>query len=359
MALDTQRLPDVQRTVRWAAMPDPVVAFDESGNTGPHLLDDAQPIFALASVLLDDGVTAELLAPLAHRDGEAKFSVLRHDPEGQALLLALLRSPQLTPRTARVSVFHKPYMVVAKMVDLLMEPGFFARGMDEEFRREGHALHWPTTLYELGPEQLGATWHELVVAFVDSVRTPSTQRTARVRDAIDEALATAPDARLQFPLEIFAEQATGALANKQPVDPLDPALPALVEHIDFWGQMIGQFHVRHDQADSLKRYRRHLRALSDRSIEPYDFVANDRVVHFPLQAVSIEFVDSKAVRQVQVADLLAGACSFQQAAFERFSSDANFARAVAETGIRRLFDHFVAPPEFVRRSMQGVEDIEP
>ncbi len=334
---------------------EPVVAFDESGNTGPDLLNEVQPIFALASVRMDAELARRLIAPMAE-DGEAKFSQLRKDPEGQERLLAFLTSEELTPARARVSIFHKPYMVVAKMVDFLMEPGFFKRGRGEEFRTEGHALRWPTTLYELGPTQLGDVWEQLRQAFVRAVREPAPASTAEVQQLIGEALQCAPDVRLEVPLKVFADEAPEILGDAHEVDPLDPALPGLVEHIDFWGQEIGPFHVRHDAADALKRYRHFIERLCDPSVEPFEFRANDRVAKFPLQARSIEFVDSRDVPQIQVADLLAGACSFQQGAFQRPSRDAAFAHAVAETGVRRLFAEFVAPPGFVRRSMSGLFD---
>lgn len=335
-------------------METPIVAFDESGNTGPDLLNARQPIFSLASVRMDEELARELLAPVVRGGGEAKFAELRQEPDGQEKLIEFLRSDVLTPETARVSVFHKPYTTVAKMVDLLMEPGFYKRGMGGEFRTDGHAFKWPVALYELAPEQLGDVWEGLTTAFVRAVRKPSPAHTGEVERLVAEALARHPDARIEFPLRVFEEQAPHELGQQPDVDPLDPALPALIEHMGFWGEVIGPFHIRHDEADALERYREHIERLCDPAMEPFEFRANDRIVKYPLQACSIEFVKSDDVPQVQVADLLAGACSFQQGSFERPSADAQFAHAVAETGVRRLFAEFVAPPEFVSRSMRGV-----
>ena len=337
----------------------PTVAFDESGNTGPDLLNEVQPVFSLASVCMDEDTARSLLSTVGADAAEAKFSELSQDESGQNKLLELLRSDALTPDTARVSVFHKPYTTVAKMVDILMEPGFYKRGWAEEFARDGSTLKWPTTLYELGPTQLGEhLWNALLAAFVAAVRKPSSERTAEVERLIGEARQHAPDARLQFPLQVFAEEVTEALGGKADVDPLDPAVPGLVEQMDYWGQAIGPFDVRHDQAESLERYREYFERLCDPAMEPFEIEGPDRTARFPLQAQTIDFVDSKAGPQVQVADLLAGACSFQQGAFERTSRDAQFAEAVAKTGIRRVFSQFVAPPEFLRRSMAGVPDSE-
>jgi hypothetical protein len=107
----------------------PAVFLDESGNTGPALLDEAQPVFALASVCLSEATALDLLEPLRDGVGELKFSEIRADSSRTSALLDLLSSPQLTEQNARVSIYHKPYMVVAKLVDMLMEPGFYRRGL--------------------------------------------------------------------------------------------------------------------------------------------------------------------------------------------------------------------------------------
>src|SRR5687767_10997025 len=97
------------------------VAVDESGNTGAALLDDRQWVFALGSTALDEAESVELLrrAGWAH-ERELKFSSLRKSAEGRRVIFELLKS--LSASTAKVAVVNKPFMVVAKMVDELIEP---------------------------------------------------------------------------------------------------------------------------------------------------------------------------------------------------------------------------------------------
>jgi hypothetical protein len=345
----------------------PAIYFDESGNTGPALLDERQPIFALASVNLSDETASSLLEPLGDGQDEIKFSVLRNDGARSAKLMEMLGSPVLTPEVARVSVFHKPYTTVAKLCDLLMEPGFYRRGLGDEWRTDGSTLKWPTTLYENATEQIGTTWPALLAAFVDAVRRPAPQKTADVRRLIDEGLKKAPDARVEFPLLVMREEVGEELGRfyddrgkplRHLVDPLDPGVSGLVEHLLSWGEKLGPFHARHDASTSMERAAPYIRKLCDPSMEPYEVTGPDGSVgRFPLKARDIEFVDSTNSAQVQVADLLAGACAYQQAAFEKTTTDFEFARAVATSGVRRLFVQFVAPPDFVRRSMDGVADL--
>jgi hypothetical protein len=64
-------------------MANPLVAFDESGHTGEDLLNDRQPIFALASVHLSDAQTDEALKLLYNRPGqEVKFKNLKKSEAG-------------------------------------------------------------------------------------------------------------------------------------------------------------------------------------------------------------------------------------------------------------------------------------
>lgn len=343
----------------------PIVSFDESGNTGPDLLHVTQPIFALASVCLKEEEAGAVLAPLLTKArGEAKFSALRRDYDLRDRLLQVLALAAQTRETVRVSLFHKPYIAVAKMVDLLMEPGFQRRGLSAQWQRDDSALRWPTTLYELAPTQLGQSWGGLMAAFVLAVRRPSPDRTTDFVDQLEACLNLGPDDRVGFPLEVMREEAEGVLGSfynekgrprKHSVDPLDPAVPALIEHLDHWGQLVGTFDAHHDKSESLEKVLPYIERLCDPSLDPFDVEGLDRTARFPLKARRVLMVDSRASAGVQLADLLAGACAFQQGAFERESPDGEFAAAVADTGIRAVFQHFVAPPSFVRRSMEGVE----
>ena len=336
--------------------------LDESGNTGAALLDEVQPIFALASVSVSEELALSLIDPLRDGTGEVKFSDVRIDPERRAALLNMLASPALTPEVARVSVYHKPYMTIAKLCDLLMEPGFYRRGLGDQWRTDGSTLKWPNTLYELAPAQLGTTWNSLATAFVAALRSPSPQKTEEVRRLIDEGLQKQPDTRVEFPLLVMREEVERELGQlydergrpiRAAVDPLDPGVPALVEHLWAWGEILGSFHAWHDASSSMEKAAPHIRALCDPTMKPVEVTGYEEgPMTYPLKALSIDFLDSDVSPQVQVADVLAGACAYQQGAFQRTTTDFDFARAVAESGIRRLFVRFVAPPEFVRRSME-------
>ena len=107
------------------------VFFDESGNTGQNLIDEAAPIFVLASCSFEVDEEREVLLHFQNFKGpELKFSRLRKTAAGQNAVLAFPASAQVTSNTAAVFVIHKPFMVVTKYCDLVLEPSFREAGID-------------------------------------------------------------------------------------------------------------------------------------------------------------------------------------------------------------------------------------
>ena len=107
------------------------IFFDESGNSGQNLHDEADPAFVLASCAFTDDEEAELLSRLDTFKGpELKFSKLRKNPSGQRAVLHFLASQNIRSETACAYVVHKPFMVVTKYCDLVLEPSFREAGLN-------------------------------------------------------------------------------------------------------------------------------------------------------------------------------------------------------------------------------------
>src|SRR3954466_13162037 len=100
----------------FSAGPRPLVAFDESGNTGQNLTDASQPVFVLASLCLSDA-DARSLTSIATVPGakEAKFARLRSSGPGQRRLTAFLNSVLLPPSSVKITAYHKSFMITTKI----------------------------------------------------------------------------------------------------------------------------------------------------------------------------------------------------------------------------------------------------
>ena len=148
----------------------PVVAFDETGNAGQALLDPAQPVFVLASVYLDDPAATQALALIKPPNArEAKFSSLRTSGPGRRRVLSLLCEPWIDSTRIKAVVYHKPFMVTTKIVDMLLEPLALQRGVD--LYADGGDLATANLLHMTGPVFCGAdAYAEMLRRFVDMVR---------------------------------------------------------------------------------------------------------------------------------------------------------------------------------------------
>ena len=103
-------------------MSKPIIAFDESGNTGQDLLSIAQPIFVLASVNFDEDEAKSLCDSLkGNQAEEVHFTKLKKSRSGRSNVLKFLDKNIISTEKIIISVYHKKYMVVTKVVDLLIE----------------------------------------------------------------------------------------------------------------------------------------------------------------------------------------------------------------------------------------------
>jgi hypothetical protein len=150
-----------------------IVAFDESGNSGPHLLDPDQPVYGLASVCLDhesaDFLVNRRKGPQA---SELHYSRMRGRISGRAGILEILESDLLVQTPPSVAVAHKAYMIVGKLVDEMIEPAFAGRGKnvyDGDFH-----VGLTNSFYSDGSSVCGAErWESLLTSFVEAVRRPT------------------------------------------------------------------------------------------------------------------------------------------------------------------------------------------
>jgi len=98
--------------------------LDESGHTGKHLFDEAQPLLVYAGVWLDaeaeDALTKEFAAQRARHgmpDGELKGNKLMSSVRGRRFLGDCLRPCSSARSPVSVVLFNKPFMAAAVVVE--------------------------------------------------------------------------------------------------------------------------------------------------------------------------------------------------------------------------------------------------
>lgn len=307
----------------------PIVAFDESGNSGGNLLDTEQPVFVLASVCLPEDVTRSILGS---SDRESKFASLKRSARGRQTVIDILNSPALTSEKYVISGFHKRFMALTKMVDLLVEPLAHRDGVDlyERGANIGLANMW----YYCLPVFLGTVVFDMLIErFVNMVRFPSARTVQKFYQLLETAYrkhrreSYASDIGMLLATRVIAE----AKVSEWAADDLDPAIPAFVEHGSVWtGRLDGPFAIVHDVSKPIANEQIVLEAMMSET-EPRQQIGYDRrKMHFPIAARVIEFRDSTKCVQIQLADVLASSSAYCLKAAVRQERD-EFFHALMQT----------------------------
>lgn len=335
------------------------IYLDEAGNTGANLLDPEQPFFVLAS---NDFATGEANALLDHvRTGqgdEAKFSVLRRRPEGIARIIRLLSDPRLNSARISIDVYHKRYMVVTKMVDLIAETLIHKIGGD--LYERGGNIAMSNLLYYCMPvfcgETLTATFLQ---SFIDLIRHGPTAHATCFFEAGRKLVDASSNEKFKEDLFFFTEP---ALFNKWYLDfdwkALDPAIPALFHQILVWGERKSdRFSVVHDRSKPVLATQETFELMMAGTREESQTMGTDRrKIKFPLRASSLSQGESKQYPQIQVADLCAGSLNHFFRMHIVGKKDA-LSEAVEAFGCLNWGSDFLIPQPYVTPEQLGTEEV--
>jgi hypothetical protein len=324
----------------------------------------------LASCSFDPSQEQEAFAHLQVFKGpELKFSRLRKSPADQRAVLAFLNSSCITSATAAAIVFHKPYMVVTKYCDLVIEPSMREGGVD--FYARGANIAATNLLATTMPVFLNPkSWSDFLALFVRVVRerTPALfEEWRRSAELIHSHLQhTEPTLASSFaPLLLMhdADQLFRTLSH----DELDPLVPAYCSMAGYWGKSIaGLYELIADESKVLARQRDRLLALSDPNLKSVTIGYDRRKMDLPLQVADITAVDSTSHRQVQFADILAGAIAsaakarakgpLQAGTFPRQVFEACFAKRIIIDAVWP--NHEVDPKDLGTDIKPGPDDVD-
>lgn len=344
-----------------------IIYCDEAGNSGENLLDKEQPFFVLASNDFSQSEAASLLEHVnSQQGGEPKFKTLKKTPDGIKRLTCLFADPRLNNCRVVVDVYHKRYMVVTKMVDLIAETIFHQSG--EDLYQRGANIAMSNMLYYCMPTFCGEdNTDRFLQSFVDLMRN-RTEASARVffdigRDMVNASV----NEKFKESLWLFTEpklfndwfEGINSLA-------LDPAIPALFQHINAWGlRKQNRFRIIHDRSKPVlasQQVFESMMALDDESSSTIGY--DRRQFKFPLRAESLEQGDSHVHPQLQLADICAGAFNHLFKCKETNKFD-NLATIIHDlncveweiNGIMPSFD--ITPEELGTDSADGVNPIDP
>jgi uncharacterized protein DUF3800 len=108
------------------------VFFDESGYTGEDLINKDQPVFVLASTILDDSEAKVIVQDIFKgvQAQELKHSSLKKTFSGQRRLIEFLKVLKQFADKVGTNISHKEYELVCMLVEWWVEPYCHQDGID-------------------------------------------------------------------------------------------------------------------------------------------------------------------------------------------------------------------------------------
>jgi hypothetical protein len=331
------------------------VAFDESGHSGENLLDRQQPIYALAGVCLDEGVANDFVAELLkdRQATELKFTSLRKGSSGRRLVLDALKSEHLVLENRRLSVSEKGWFLAGKVIDLLVEPIIPSSAVFYENGMHQLSADW---LYFQAAEEVGVErWQEFLKVFVAAARGQGDDKQivmAELAERLQEiqGFEGTTTARVLAPVPASVDYLAKHLSGPGAKDQLEPALTALVGHLEAWSERLGEpFRVVHDDSKVIEIWVEEIMRWSDPRIEPVSIESDVATFRLPLLATNIEFATSETTPAIQLADILAGAVAWWLKDLTAGSENDPFATEIKATGLRA--DWVVGSLDFQREAL--------
>ncbi len=113
----------------------------------------------------------------------------------------------------------------------------------------------------------------------------------------------------------------------------------------------------HDVSKPLEKKKEVLSYLMSKDEAEIEVGYDHRKYKLPFKASGIQFTDSKQIRQLQIADVLAGAVSYWCRGFISKDLDIEFVQALGQSGIRDLVITCIWPSDDVTPAKMGTEGI--
>lgn len=334
------------------------VFFDEAGNTGPALLDKNQLAFVLASNNLTEQEALSLLAEVSSpQTQEVKFSKLKRTDAGIRKIESFFREALKNNERYKTTVFHKRFMVVTKIVDILVEN--VAYEMNFDLYRDGYNIALSNMTYAVAPVFCGEDrFDRFLSTFVEMIRNPISETIEPFYEAAAELINASSDPRFGDSLMpvLISRKILGDILGGNNSSSLDPAIPSLFNHCTAWGtQLQTEFSVVHDNSKQVAASVDSFRRFMDQSVEIKEIGYDRRKFFYPLRATGISLSDSKHHPQIQVADLFAGATLHMAKALASGNSD-EVTEMLKSLGLEKCLVNVLWPSSDVTPQQLGTDD---
>lgn len=322
------------------------IYFDESGFTGYNLLDENQPIFSIASSMINPEKAKEILErsfPQYHGK-EFKFSNIWGSRNQRGLLeFSNLIEPHLDDLF--VTSDNKRFVVLLKMIDFLIEPTYYESGLD--FYKNRFAHKYSNTVYAILLHRTDDTlYRDLTDQYLLFSRNASNETLGIFKRELIRMKSYAS----QLQTEVIDQFLVGVenfglfnlFDNFKKTNELQTS--TMISIIVYWrSKCKGEFNVICDNSSNFLRNLEMWKGITKNDNQTQIHSLGDGThIELPLKVVNTTAVDSKDNYGVQLCDILAGLIS-KYGNSNTSERDKDFLKKVFESGAGKIVANGLRP----------------
>jgi hypothetical protein len=291
------------------------IYIDESGYTGEDFLQINQPIFVLSSVILSNKISLDIFKKFFSdlQCRELKHSRIAMRPKGQQIIIDFIKEINTIENISTLFIVHKEFNLIAKLVDLWIEPAMKKSGYN--LYQDGGNIALSNLLYtifiSLLPEKLFKRilkrfqlmmrkrtkanyynfWNDIYNIYYGEEFSDNNP----VRDCMSFLLGAEIDLGFNHLMTL-------------PERILDISVTCAITTVNYWrNKYENNFKVIHDNSSRMAKEQWLWNILVSSEVEPYEFKNIERKTIFPLNVKETILANSKDYIQLQFADIIAGA----------------------------------------------------
>lgn len=290
-----------------------MIFFDEAGNSGDNLLDPSQPIFTLLSHDFGEKEAQLLLDPIrrASNAKELHFKNLKKYPKTRKAILECINHELIMPDRVYYFTSLKEFMIVAHIVDQLIELVLYDDGVD--IYKGGTNLSTANMLYIMGNNVWDKeTFKKMCSTFVEWFRTNDDVKGDVFYDSVRDLFKNVKsrEDEMLVGLILVSERFRPVIKESYSKFTLDSTLSSFVAHCNVWAKKYSEpFDIVFDNSKQISYWQEYIKFLVDKL--PEQVVGYGSRKHkYPLLIKSMKLVDSSTHVQIQLADILASSLNY-------------------------------------------------
>lgn len=282
--------------------------IDESGNTGSDYMNEDQPFFVIGIHWMDESDLTVLRNGVfkKYRSNELKFKNLKRSNDKRKIL-GVINFLEKRKDSFCTYIVHKKSVLIEKFVHDCIEPVFWRDGID--LSEKGGILAYANMLNMLLPSEMGERWYNnFLMKYNTFIRTKDKEALYDLESHCSSAGKNSRD-----PLIPFIAYPTLALSviNRDSYRPdvYQALIFGLLVHLrNYFG--IDTFNIVYDQINSVKDQELKGFVSQLESFKNEVIISSISRIIPGIKIEDVNYVDSKKIGLIQLADLVAGVTNY-------------------------------------------------